>query len=1007
MNPELIRFALLAMDAYRFEDLVYALVQIDEPTARQLKPPDAGRDTIVPAAGGQSERVWQAKHHTDAINWKKCRESLEQALSKRDPGEVTFVFPINMTEGKEQGLIDLRADFQQVTIPEPWTLGTLREKLIRHPEIRRAHIDAVVGFDHDFAREMLERGARLREGWDEQTAAALEGPLAVRGQESEIRAAQTALDERRFDDASVCFEQVADAIAARAPGVADALLMQAARAAAEHGERDRAGELHLRVSRSAAARGDDVAEYAAFRASWEVSDSNGWRSFAAIARAAWPERPEQTIPVLRDALDRSLDAADLNAITEWSDALCAALAAEDDWPAVREAAARAVAALGPVTPDGQRLDLELELLTARAELGEDVDDDFRTLLLSSVGHNDPAAARVNARWGMILARRGGGLDAATRFRDAAQRWRAAADSEDEIAEAIFSEDAVAQLLGSGRRLDQTQRIAVAELRGRGQTPAVLADRKEYEALRTWLTGRAYDARRALTIAWSTHRRAGHFSGWMRIALALAELFAAAEEWSPALSWAIRAGRTDLARTAAGELTPTEAQRHVRAGRPAWERAPMWEAVAVTGLSASDEQAASLTDELLQAAANHDTFGLQLAPEASAARRALSSLLCAIPERHRTQALAEVAFEVRNSGFPPDQAVHGLLYAMNAGLCDEAELITDVFSVFGRSHVGGFDIATRCIAESTPARDRLAENTASDFTALLTAAWCQLPDDHPALAQRAADVTQRALADALDANEIMNLNDRGQLARWAPAADQRRLLPELIATLADPSDLDLHRHEAGEGIAVLAARLDPADAASALSDLLEAADQIETPSELQSLRSHRNPRFARRSLNAPVTPGAVDAIALRAGVELAARCDRLDEMQQLTENATRSAHPRLRAEALRLGALRPTVASPDVRSFLTDEDESVQAQALTGLATTGALTDDDPAVTEFADPQRPITLRAAALSVAREHPDRFAAALEILVSDPFAPLRASAQAQSGSPGTTSTNASDTS
>lgn len=49
-------------------------------------------------------------------------------------------------------------------------------------------------------------------------------------------------------------------------------------------------------------------------------------------------------------------------------------------------------------------------------------------------------------------------------------------------------------------LDQTQRIAVAELRGRGQTAAVLADRKEHEALRTWLAGRAYDARRALTIA---------------------------------------------------------------------------------------------------------------------------------------------------------------------------------------------------------------------------------------------------------------------------------------------------------------------------------------------------------------------------------------------------------------------------------------------------------------------------------------------------------------------------
>jgi hypothetical protein len=231
------------------------------------------------------------------------------------------------------------------------------------------------------------------------------------------------------------------------------------------------------VSRSAADRGDDLAEYAAFRASWELADTDRWRSFAATARAAWPERPEEAIPVLRDALERSLAAGDTRAVGEWADALCRALAAEDDWPAVVDIASRAVATLEPVTADDQRLDLELERLTARSELGEDVDDEFRMLLLSPVGHDHAAAARIGARWGIVLTRRGSTLDGAMRFREAAQRWRAAVDSEDEVAEAIFSEDAVAQLTGSGRRLDQAQRIAVAELRGRGQTPAVLADRK--------------------------------------------------------------------------------------------------------------------------------------------------------------------------------------------------------------------------------------------------------------------------------------------------------------------------------------------------------------------------------------------------------------------------------------------------------------------------------------------------------------------------------------------------
>jgi hypothetical protein len=474
MNSELVRLALLAMSAQQFEDLVYALVRVDEPSARQLTPPDAGRDTIVAGIDGERERAWQVKHHTDGINWAKCRKSLRDAVDKRDPAEVTFVFPVNMTEGKESGLEELRTDFPQVDLPEPWTLGTLREELNKHPEIRRKHIDDVVGLDHEFARQMFERGAQLRTGWDEQTAAALEGPLAVLGKEEEVRAAQAAFDRECWQEASEGLEEVAAAIGDRAPAVADVLLLQAARAAVENGDRDRAGQLHLRVSRSGAARGDDVAEYAAFRASWELPETERWRSFAATARAAWPERPGEALPVLRDAFERSLARDDGDAIAEWADALCDALATEDDWHGVLDVASRAIARLGPLTDDGLRLDLELESLTARFELGEVVDNEFRMLLLSPLGHDDATAARIFARWGVALSRRSEPLDAELRFREAAQRWRAAGDSEDEVAEAILTEDAVAQLTREGKRLDQTQRIAVAELRGRGQTAAVLA-----------------------------------------------------------------------------------------------------------------------------------------------------------------------------------------------------------------------------------------------------------------------------------------------------------------------------------------------------------------------------------------------------------------------------------------------------------------------------------------------------------------------------------------------------
>lgn len=542
MRARLLELAIEAMGPDDFENLVFALVRVDEPTARQLRPPDVGRDTVVPATDGQRERAWQAKHHTSGIRWRKCEESLKTALEHRNPEEVTFVFPVNMNAGEEPGLEDLRRRYPQVRLPEPWTLGTLREKLAEHPEIRREHIDKVIGVDHEFAEKMFERGAALKERWESQTAAAVQGPLAVLGQAEAAAEAEAAVARGEWAQASDRFEEIGEAIADRAPAVADVLFLRAARAADEAGDRSRAGHLHLRVSRAGAARGDSVAEYAAFRASWQLPEDERWRSFAATARAAWPERPEESIPVLTDAFTRCLTDQDREGAAEWGAAACEALATQGEWAAVADVAASAAALLGPVEDDGPGLDLELDLLDARSELGENVDADYMELLLAPIGRQDTVSGRLRARWGTLLARRGRAEEAALRFDEATDRWRVAGDGEEEIAEAVLSADAAAQVLGMGLQLDQTERIAVAELRGRGATAAVIADRKETEGLRSWLAGRGYDARRALTVAWSLHRRAGHLGGCLRLAVALHDLFKTADDSEEALTWSIRAGR---------------------------------------------------------------------------------------------------------------------------------------------------------------------------------------------------------------------------------------------------------------------------------------------------------------------------------------------------------------------------------------------------------------------------------------------------------------------------------
>lgn len=127
----------------------------------------------------------------------------------------------------------------------------------------------------------------------------------------------------------------------------------------------------------------------------------------------------------------------------------------------------------------------------------------------------------------------------------------ASSAEDEIAEAVLSEDVVARQYGAGRRLDQPGLVAVSELRGRDTTPTVLADRRETAGLRAWLEDRGYEARRALTVSWSIHRRAGHLAGALRLAEDLQRLFAGAEDPEQALVWALRSGLTETARKAAG------------------------------------------------------------------------------------------------------------------------------------------------------------------------------------------------------------------------------------------------------------------------------------------------------------------------------------------------------------------------------------------------------------------------------------------------------------------------
>lgn len=992
MRPELVDVMVKAMDSVAFENLVFALVRDDEPMARQLRPPDGGRDTIVPASDARGELVWQAKHYTSRIYWDTCERSLKKALAKRSPEEFTFVFAVNLSESDEDKLEELREKYRgRVTLPDPWTLGTLREMLAKKTDVRREQIERPWGIYWDFERASLERLAGLKEGWDTLRTAAMQGSLAVLGIKADLLEAEAAVERGELDDASLRFEAMAQRAIDSMPAVADVLLLRAATCAGEAGERARAGELHLRVSRSAALRGDDTAEYAASRASWELAESEQWRSSAATARAVWTEHPQEAIPVLRGAFDRSIDAGDLGGVAEWGETCCEALSAREDWRTVVEVAQRAVKLLGPLQEAGARLAIELDHLEARSALGEDVEHEFHELLLTPVGREDENSAWIRARLGAIRAHRGEATGASLAFVEAAERWAVVGDVEDEIAEAIFSQDAVGQLLPDAEPLDQPTRIAAADLRGRAVTAAVRADRKEVQGLRAWLEDRGADALRALMTAWAMHRRAGHLGGCMRVGTALRKLHESIEEWPDTLSWAIRTGNYQAAREAAGRLTwPLVAER-LRVEGAQWERGPSFEAIAVAGASASDSDIGALVEPLLTAARDHDGQQYLSQHPAPAARRALSKILCVIDEQHFPPALDEVIYETENCPFPPSDSTEGVLLATEAGLCDATLLIAEIACIYSPSHVRSLLHAQGVIERSIEAVDHVERLAQSKYTPLVVAAQLRLPDRFEPLAERAADITARFVRDELEPDEIVTHYHRGLLARWASGEDQAAVARDLATVIGTPSHLDAHRHESADGLAALAPALAPECASEMLDQLQGVGEQIAIPSTTIELRSHRNRHLARSKMHAPAAGAAVRAAALGAAYALAMRSDRTHELDAAIADARADSEEELRRRVVHIAREHPDqLVGFDLLAMLDDPDVGVRAAALAACVHRGVVSAEHPLVAELSGAGQPLAVRATILKIARGSPADYRAALERLAEDPHVFIRSSAR-----------------
>jgi hypothetical protein len=363
---------------------------------------------------------------------------------------------------------------------------------------------------------------------------------------------------------------------------------------------------------------------------------------------------------------------------------------------------------------------------------------------------------------------------------------------------------------------------------------------------------------------------------------------------------------------------------------------------------------------------------------------LAAVPCGLTSDDFEQALTEVIYETKHTPYPPADTLQGLLLATDAGLCDTTVLIAEVFCIYGRAHVPGYAAALKLFERSKPAQDLIIERASNGFTALVLAAWLDLPDNVPALAERAGDVIDRALVDQLKNDEILCRNDRGRLARWSTPEQQLLTAQDAVTTFADRSNIDSHRHEAGEGIEALAPRMTAEAASSALDELLALADDIGQPSLIEGGKSHPNEHFARFVMHTPSAGPEIRAVALRAICALAERCNRLGDVQVAATDALNSKDTVLRRTAVQLHQRYPELAQPDYTQLLADEDLTVAAAALP--ACIDAISPDDPRVLALCSNDVPLPVRCSVLVLARKSPTHHRAPLERLTQDPHVYVR---------------------
>jgi hypothetical protein len=95
-------FAFRELTDDEFDELVYLVAHVADPSVVKTRAPDGGLDTVRLAEDDPTRATWgiQAKLHREQIKWPDCKKSLDRAVEQWKTPHVTFAFPRDLTQGQ-------------------------------------------------------------------------------------------------------------------------------------------------------------------------------------------------------------------------------------------------------------------------------------------------------------------------------------------------------------------------------------------------------------------------------------------------------------------------------------------------------------------------------------------------------------------------------------------------------------------------------------------------------------------------------------------------------------------------------------------------------------------------------------------------------------------------------------------------------------------------------------------------------------------------------------------